>query len=180
MQESARLGRFSTIEIKVDDPEDEPLLSFANKRLQTTEPNENQNSILKVRILRSGDLTSDLTVRVSTKDGSARSGIHYEPFSKVFEFEAGVTYYDIEVVLLNSRSVSQQASSIYDNLDYEKHLSSITGGATDVAISTWRKTFTLEIENYSDDVVENSVQSVFSSSQKFTTQAQKSCSITAR
>ena len=180
MQESARLGRFSTIEIKVDDPEDEPSLSFANSRLQTTEPNKNQNSVMKVRILRSGDLTSDIMVRVSTKDGSARSGIHYEPFSKMFEFKAGVTYYDIEVVLLNSRSISQQAAGNYDNLNYEEHLSSLTGGATDVAISTWRKTFTLEIESSGEIDNHNSELPNFSSSEKFTTQAHKSCSITAR
>ena len=61
-----------------------------------------------MKILRSGDSSSDLNVRVSTKDGSARSGIHYEPFSKMFQFVAGVTVHEIKVVVINSRSRSHE------------------------------------------------------------------------
>lgn len=62
----------------------EPVIKFMETKFYAKEPPPDEESrLVEIPIFRSGDTSKDSVVTVYTKDGSAKSGIHYEPFAKV-------------------------------------------------------------------------------------------------
>ena len=47
-------------------------------------PPDVESRLVEIPVFRSGDTSKDSIVTAYTRDGSAKSGIHYEPFAKVF------------------------------------------------------------------------------------------------
>lgn len=46
-------------------------------------PSDVESRVVEIPVFRSGDTSKDSIVMAYTRDGSAKSGIHYEPFAKV-------------------------------------------------------------------------------------------------
>lgn len=60
-----------------------PVITFEKTTYEVTEPGtEDDVAIVKVAVIRKGDLTQASSVRLFTKDGNADSGKDYNPISK--------------------------------------------------------------------------------------------------
>jgi len=61
----------------------EPIIGFAQTTYEVVEPeNEDDETIVRIPVVRKGDLSQASVVRAYTKDGNARSGRDYTPVSK--------------------------------------------------------------------------------------------------
>ena len=62
----------------------EPIIKFMETKYYAKEPPPDQQSrVVEIPVFRSGDSSKESVVTVYTRDGSARSGVHYEPLAKV-------------------------------------------------------------------------------------------------
>ena len=62
----------------------EPIIKFMNTKFYAKEPpSDVESRVVEIPVFRSGDTSKDSIVMAYTRDGSAKSGIHYEPFAKV-------------------------------------------------------------------------------------------------
>ncbi len=62
----------------------EPIIKFMKTKYYVKEPaSEQRLKYIEIPVMRAGDPSKVSAVTVHTKDGSARSGIHYEPLAKV-------------------------------------------------------------------------------------------------
>lgn len=62
---------------------EEPVIRLEKNRYAIKEPkNAKESAILQIPVIRTGDLSKLSLVRAHTKDGSAKSGLDYVPFSK--------------------------------------------------------------------------------------------------
>ena len=67
-----------------------PTVQFEESAYTIHEPTSHDNvQVLTVVVVKTGDLNSSSTVRCSTRDGSAHSGLDYRPKSHLIEFKAG-------------------------------------------------------------------------------------------
>ncbi len=48
-----------------------------------------EQAIVTITVVRTGDQNRTSKVRVSTRDGSAKSGVDYEPYSQMLKFLPG-------------------------------------------------------------------------------------------
>ena len=61
----------------------ESIIKFPETRFSVNEPlSEDEVSTVRIPVIRMGDLTQTSVVRVFTKDGSAKSGMDYNPLSQ--------------------------------------------------------------------------------------------------
>ncbi|KAL3878630.1 hypothetical protein ACJMK2_030964 [Sinanodonta woodiana] len=96
----ATLGGQTTTLIRIKDREDKPVIKFENNRYTVNEPIiKGDTSTLRINVIREGDTSVESNVRVSTKDGSAKAGTDYNPFSKALKFEPGVNVRIAEIVI---------------------------------------------------------------------------------
>ena len=67
-----------------------PTLQFERMAYSVREPGGQDETIfIDIRVMRTGDQNRTSSVRCSTRDGSAKSGVDYEPYSKVLRFDPG-------------------------------------------------------------------------------------------
>lgn len=67
-----------------------PMLQFQQMAYSVREPSRpDQTHYVAVTIVRTGDRNRTSQVRLSTRDGSAKSGVDYEPYSNVLIFDPG-------------------------------------------------------------------------------------------
>ncbi|KAG1699840.1 FRAS1-related extracellular matrix protein 2 [Nymphon striatum] len=98
----ALTGSPNEANITINDDSDQPIITFEKKRYNVMEPkNPNDIKILKVKIIKQGDLSKTSVVRVHTKDGSAKSGSDYFGISKEVIFEPNTDVKTIEIEILH-------------------------------------------------------------------------------
>jgi len=67
-----------------------PTIEFEQASYQVREPpGPDGVEVLDVKVVRGGDLDRTSKVRCSTRDGSAQSGVDYNPKSRVLKFPPG-------------------------------------------------------------------------------------------
>ncbi|XP_071508475.1 extracellular matrix organizing protein FRAS1-like [Diadema antillarum] len=97
----ARIGENRTSLITITDNADAPMLQFERMAYSVREPSsQDQTQFVDIKVVRTGDQNRTSGVRCSTRDGSAKSGVDYEPYSKVLRFDPGVQFIDIQVEIL--------------------------------------------------------------------------------
>ena len=68
-----------------------PRVHFERSAYSVQEPSAGDQIItVTVKVMRSGDVSKTAEVRCSTKDGSAMSGIDYNPKSQILRFKEGM------------------------------------------------------------------------------------------
>ncbi|XP_048248290.1 extracellular matrix organizing protein FRAS1-like isoform X2 [Haliotis rufescens] len=103
-ESEAELGDMKETIITITNHDDVPTIQFAQAAYSTHEPSATEQiTSVEVKVVRSGDLNKSSSVRCSTRDGSAQSGMDYNPKSMVLDFKPGVSELDFVVdVLYNS------------------------------------------------------------------------------
>ena len=60
------------------------MIKFMESKYYAKEPPPDEESrVVEIPVFRAGDTSEKSVITVYTRDGSARSGIHYEPLAKV-------------------------------------------------------------------------------------------------
>ena len=85
----ALLGDLIEVKVTITNKEDTPTISFAKSEISVREPEPAMTRDVVVQVRRFGDTTGNSRVRVSTRDGSAISGVDYEPKSEMLRFRPG-------------------------------------------------------------------------------------------
>ena len=68
-----------------------PRVHFERSAYSVQEPSVgDQITTVTLKVMRSGDVSKTAEVRCSTKDGSAMSGIDYNPKSQILRFKEGL------------------------------------------------------------------------------------------
>ncbi|KAL5018413.1 hypothetical protein ScPMuIL_004135 [Solemya velum] len=107
----AKLGALDTVFITITNQDDVPTLQFEEIAYSVNEPSTaSQIETVIVRVVRTGDLNTTSNVRVSTRDGSAVSGIDYSPRSQMLDFQPGVDSLDFEVEVLYNGDIEWHES----------------------------------------------------------------------
>ncbi|KAM7412782.1 hypothetical protein PAMA_020251 [Pampus argenteus] len=97
----ASIGGQNETLIKIKDDADKAIIKFGETKFSVNEPKESgQISVVKIPVLRVGDVSKVSVVRVHTKDGSATSGEDYHPISEEIVFKEGDTEHYVEVEIL--------------------------------------------------------------------------------
>ena len=81
----AKLGEQKDTLVIISDDNDEPTVGFEKSVYEVVEPAKGQIQRLRICVVRTGDLTTEMTGRVHTKDGNAESGLDYIPIRSVFK-----------------------------------------------------------------------------------------------
>lgn len=67
-----------------------PTIEFEQASYQVREPpGPDGIEVLNIKVIRHGDLDRTSKIRCSTRDGSAQSGVDYNPKSRVLKFTPG-------------------------------------------------------------------------------------------
>lgn len=67
-----------------------PTIQFEKAAYSVMEPSgEEEVATVQVKVIRTGDINQTSSVRCSTRDGSAASGIDYNPKSLLLKFSPG-------------------------------------------------------------------------------------------
>lgn len=70
-----------------------PTIEFEQASYQVREPpGPDGIEVLNIKVIRKGDLDRTSKIRCSTRDGSAQSGVDYNPKSRVLKFSPGKSY----------------------------------------------------------------------------------------
>ncbi|XP_013782373.1 extracellular matrix protein 3-like, partial [Limulus polyphemus] len=97
----ALVGSRNVTKLTIKDDGDKPVIKFEKNRFNVKEPrNPDDVTIVEIPVVRRGDLSETSHVRVHTKDGSAKSGKDYIPFSKELEFGQNVSRIIVEIQIL--------------------------------------------------------------------------------
>lgn len=97
---AATLGGQNTAKVVIHDFEDAPVIKFEQNRYTVNEPIiKGDVNILRIPVIRLGDISGTSEVRVSTKSGSARAGRDFNGYSRALQFSPGVKrlYAEIEI-----------------------------------------------------------------------------------
>ncbi|XP_065668542.1 FRAS1-related extracellular matrix protein 2 isoform X3 [Hydra vulgaris] len=122
----------SIVEIKDND---KSIIEFKQNRYHVKEPfsNDDKTSVT-ISIHRTGDVSLPELVTVFTKDGSAKSGQNYEPFTKLLEFSPNVTKMEVSVLILyDDQFTLRTAFSLHLYIESQK-LSSLGNARTVIYI----------------------------------------------
>ena len=79
----AVLGDKQEAKITITNKEDIPTITFSKTEVSVREPEPGKTRDVSVHVKRFGDTNGNSRVRVSTRDGSAISGVDYEPKSEM-------------------------------------------------------------------------------------------------
>ena len=67
-----------------------PTVHFEKAAYSIQEPSAgDQISTVTIKVIRSGDISKAADIRCSTRDGSAMSGVDYNPKSQILKFKEG-------------------------------------------------------------------------------------------
>ncbi|KAL3876627.1 hypothetical protein ACJMK2_034445 [Sinanodonta woodiana] len=102
----AWLGAINKTTIIITNKDDVPTIQFEKAAYSLNEPSlTNQIVTMKIKVIRMGDLSATSSVRVSTRDGSAMSGVDYNPKSLMLKFEPGVNELEFSVDILYNADI---------------------------------------------------------------------------
>ncbi|KAJ8286924.1 hypothetical protein GJAV_G00044950 [Gymnothorax javanicus] len=97
----ATVGDNFVTTVIITNDEDAPTIEFEKAKYRVREPKGPDGiEVLSVKVIRRGDQNRTSKVRCSTRDGSARSGVDYNPKSKVLRFSPGMDYIPFKVEVL--------------------------------------------------------------------------------
>ncbi|XP_069123568.1 extracellular matrix organizing protein FRAS1-like [Argopecten irradians] len=107
----ARVGDMVRTVVTVTNQEDVPTLGFEQPAYSVHEPGVQENTeTLVIRVSRTGDLSGTSSVRCSTRDGSALSGVDYSPRSQIITFQPNVAAVDFPVDILYNSAIEWHES----------------------------------------------------------------------
>ncbi|XP_033757797.1 extracellular matrix protein FRAS1-like [Pecten maximus] len=107
----AGIGRIDKTEVTLTNQEDVPTLGFEQPAYSVQEPGvQEMTRTLVIRISRIGDLSHTSSVRCSTRDGSALSGVDYSPRSLIIIFEPNMAAVDFPVDILYNSAIEWHES----------------------------------------------------------------------
>ncbi|XP_034027090.1 extracellular matrix protein FRAS1 [Thalassophryne amazonica] len=99
----AMVGANDIITITITNDEDAPTIEFEQASYQVREPpGPDGIEVLNIKVIRRGDLDRTSKIRCSTRDGSAQSGIDYNPKSRVLKFTPGMEHILFKVEILSN------------------------------------------------------------------------------
>ncbi|XP_069782867.1 extracellular matrix organizing protein FRAS1 [Narcine bancroftii] len=99
----AKVGKNNVATITITNDEDAPTIEFEEAAYQVHEPPDPEAiATLSIKVLRKGDQNRTSKVRCSTRDGSAQSGIDYNPRSRVLKFNPGIDHILFKVEILSN------------------------------------------------------------------------------
>uniref|UniRef100_UPI00359004A1 extracellular matrix organizing protein FRAS1 isoform X2 n=1 Tax=Myxine glutinosa TaxID=7769 RepID=UPI00359004A1 len=97
----ARVGSLGKTKVTITNKEDAPTLQFEQASYQVLEPSVQEGmATITLHVVRTGDRNKNTRVRCSTRDGSAQSGLDYNPKSRILKFKQGVARADFSVEIL--------------------------------------------------------------------------------
>ncbi|XP_054706772.1 FRAS1-related extracellular matrix protein 2-like [Uloborus diversus] len=97
----AQIGQRNESLITIKDDSDKPVIQLEKNRYSVNEPRKPKDSTtVTISVIRTGDLSKLSLVRIHTKDGSAKSGTDYVPYSKELQFRPNVSRHIVEVEIL--------------------------------------------------------------------------------
>ncbi|XP_056274598.1 extracellular matrix protein FRAS1 [Pseudoliparis swirei] len=99
----AMVGAADVVTVTITNDEDAPTIEFEQASYQVREPpGPDGVEVLDVKVVRGGDLDRTSKVRCSTRDGSAQSGVDYNPKSRVLKFPPGMDHILFKVEILSN------------------------------------------------------------------------------
>ncbi|MGH0181185.1 UNVERIFIED_CONTAM: hypothetical protein FKN15_006840 [Acipenser sinensis] len=99
----ARVGKNEVAIVTITNDEDAPTIEFEEPTYQVREPpGPDGIEIMNIKVIRKGDQNRTSKVRCSTRDGSAQSGVDYNPKSRVLKFSPGIDHILFNVEILSN------------------------------------------------------------------------------
>ncbi|XP_074526804.1 extracellular matrix organizing protein FRAS1 [Halichoeres trimaculatus] len=99
----AMVGVNDIVTVTVTNDEDAPTIEFEQASFQVREPpGPDGIEVLNIKVIRRGDLERTSKIRCSTRDGSAQSGVDYNPKSRVLKFTPGMDHLLFKVEILSN------------------------------------------------------------------------------
>ncbi|KAG7214448.1 hypothetical protein INR49_026879 [Caranx melampygus] len=99
----AMVGVNDIVTIMITNDEDAPTIEFEQASYQVREPpGPDGIEVLNIKVNRRGDLDRTSKIRCSTRDGSAQSGVDYNPKSRVLKFTPGMDHILFKVEILSN------------------------------------------------------------------------------
>ncbi|XP_067084625.1 extracellular matrix protein FRAS1 [Osmerus mordax] len=99
----AMVGVSDVVTVTITNDEDAPTVQFEQASYQVREPpGPDGVEVLSIKVFRRGDQDRTSKVRCSTRDGSAQSGIDYNPKSRVLKFTPGMDHILFKVEILSN------------------------------------------------------------------------------
>uniref|UniRef100_A0A3Q3IUW6 VWFC domain-containing protein n=1 Tax=Monopterus albus TaxID=43700 RepID=A0A3Q3IUW6_MONAL len=99
----AMVGASDIVTITITNDEDAPTIEFEQGAYQVREPpGPDGIEVLNIKVIRRGDLDRTSKIRCSTRDGSAQSGVDYNPNSRVLKFIPGMDHILFKVEILSN------------------------------------------------------------------------------
>uniref|UniRef100_UPI0037E879D7 extracellular matrix organizing protein FRAS1 n=1 Tax=Semicossyphus pulcher TaxID=241346 RepID=UPI0037E879D7 len=99
----AMVGANDIVTISITNDEDAPTIEFEQPSFQVREPpGPDGIEVLNIKVIRRGDLDRTSKIRCSTRDGSAQSGVDYNPRSRVLKFTPGMDHILFKVEILSN------------------------------------------------------------------------------
>ncbi|XP_059921872.1 extracellular matrix protein FRAS1 isoform X2 [Gadus macrocephalus] len=100
---TAMVGARDLATVTITNEEDAPTIEFQQVSYQVREPpGPDGVEVLSVKVHRHGDLDRTSKIRCSTRDGSAQSGLDYNPKSRVLKFTPGMDHILFKVEILSN------------------------------------------------------------------------------
>ncbi|XP_067377534.1 extracellular matrix protein FRAS1 isoform X3 [Channa argus] len=99
----AMVGVRDIVTVTITNDEDAPTIEFEQASYQVREPpGPDGIEVLNIKVIRRGDLDRTSKIRCSTRDGSAQSGVDYNPKSRVLKFTPGMDHILFKVEILSN------------------------------------------------------------------------------
>ncbi|XP_035235651.1 extracellular matrix protein FRAS1 isoform X1 [Anguilla anguilla] len=99
----AMVGVNDIATITITNDEDAPTIEFEQATYQVREPpGPDGIEVLNIKVIRRGDQDRTSKIRCSTRDGSAQSGVDYNPNSRVLKFNPGMDHILFKVEILSN------------------------------------------------------------------------------
>ncbi|XP_071256392.1 extracellular matrix organizing protein FRAS1-like [Salvelinus alpinus] len=99
----AMVGVSGVVTVTITNAEDAPTIKFEQTSYQVREPpGPDGIQVLHIKVVRTGDQDRTSKVRCSTRDGSAQSGVDYNPKSRVLKFNPGMDHIMFNVEILSN------------------------------------------------------------------------------
>uniref|UniRef100_A0A3Q3BPI3 Fraser extracellular matrix complex subunit 1 n=1 Tax=Haplochromis burtoni TaxID=8153 RepID=A0A3Q3BPI3_HAPBU len=99
----AMVGANDIVTVTITNDEDAPTIEFEQASFQVREPpGPDGIEVLNIKVIRRGDLDRTSKIRCSTRDGSAQSGVDYNPKSRVLKFTPGMDHILFKVEILSN------------------------------------------------------------------------------